>query len=182
MTDVRSPLNMDAYLDALPSHRVREPRRVPPLYQETHWPLLKPYNGFSGIERRRGGQLALWLLAAGCISKPKHCDICGSRDHVGLHGENYYAVLRDPALCRRCHRALHRRPFEWDHWRSIVDVAAVTGQEWFALAPRHGFDMAQHLRDKSGWAIADIEHSPLCPLPDWITSVLPGNMLKHPHI
>lgn len=174
--------DIDGYLDALPSHRLREPRRVPTLYQETHWPLLRPFNGFCGIERRRGGQLASWLLAAGCIAKPKHCDICGSRDRVNLHGENYYEVLRDPALCLRCHRSLHRRHFEWDHWRAVVDAAAVTGREWFAIAPRHGLDLAQHLRDKSGWSVADIERSPLCPLPDWITSVLPGNMLKHPHL
>ena len=126
--------------------------------------------------------MASWLLAAGCIAKPKHCDICGSRDRVNLHGENYYDVLRDPALCRACHRAIHLRPWQWDRWRRIVEASAVTGREWFMLAPRHGIDLAQHLRNKSGWSVADIERSPIAPLPDAITALLPSNMLKHPDL
>lgn len=171
----------DEYLAALPTLRLCAPKRTPPAkYEVSRWPLLKPFHGFSGVERRRGGQLATWLLAAGCISMPDRCDICASPGPLGLHGEVYYDVTRDPALCRPCHRALHFRPFNWDAWRRIVDAAAVTGREWFALAPRQGLDLAQHLRDRLGWQVADIERSPLLPLPDAIAITLPGNMLKHP--
>ena len=173
-------LDIDAYIDALPSLRLREPRYAPPLYTEPRWPLLKPYNAFCGIERRRGGQLAGWLLAAGCIAKPKHCDICGSADKVGLHGESYYHVGRYPALCRRCHFALHLRTRQWDAWQRIVDAAAATGREWFVLAPRHGIDLSQHLRDRFGWQAANIERSPISPLPRVIEDLLPSNMLPHP--
>lgn len=72
------------------------------------------------------------------------------------------------------------RFYRWEDWRKIVDAAALTGKEWFALIPRHSFDMAQHLRDRWGWGVADLERSPLCPLPDGIAKVLPTNMLRHP--
>lgn len=174
--------DIDAYIEALPSHRLREPRNPPALYHVSGWPLLQPYNGFSGIERRRGGQIAVWLMAAGCLARPKKCNICGSRSGVNLHSEGYYHVGRYPALCRRCHRALHRRAFEWVQWRAIVDAAAITGREWFALAPRNGIDMAQHLRERWGWKAADIERSPIAQLPKAIIAQLPGNMLQHPEL
>jgi hypothetical protein len=183
VTDRTPPFDIDEFLDALPSHRLQAPRPdAPANYQESRWPLLKPWNGFTGIERRRGGQLIVWLQAAGCLSVPRQCDICGSRERVGYHSEAYYHVARPPALCRLCHFACHQRHNRWDAWRRIVDASTVTGREWFALAPRHGIDLAQHLRDRWGWHAADIEKSPLLPLPDTISTCLPGNMLAHPSL
>lgn len=182
MIDRQSSFDTEAYIDALPSHRLQEPRRAPPLYQETQWPLLKPYNGCSGIERRRGGQLIGWLQAAGCLPRPSRCEICYGRERVNYHSESYYHVLRPATLCNACHMAAHRRHFAWDAWRRIADASAVTGREWFALAPRYGLDLAQHLRDKFGWRAADIERSPVTPLPDSIAVLLPGNMLRHPSL
>lgn len=171
------------YLAALPVRTLCAPRRpTPARYQVSRWPLLKSFNGFSGVERRRGGQLATWLLTAGCMALPEHCEICRRPGPLCLHGEVYYDVTRDPALCAPCHRALHFRPYQWDAWRRIVDGAAITGREWFALAPRHGIDLAQHLRDRFGWRVADIEQSPLSPLHDEIATLLPTNMLLHPNL
>lgn len=173
----------DEYLAALPTLRLCAPTRTPPVkYEVSRWPLLKPFHGFSGIERRRGGQLAGWLLAAGCIAMPERCDICASTGPLALHGENYFDVSRDPALCRPCHRSLHLRPYQWGAWQRIVDAASITGREWFALAPRNGLDLADHLRKKFGSQVADIERSPLLPLPDAIAVRLPGNMLHHPDL
>lgn len=173
----------DEYLAALPIRTLSAPRlNAPARYQVSRWPLLKPFNGFSGVERRRGGQLGAWLLAAGCIKMPQRCDICGASGPLGLHGEVYYDVTRDPALCRPCHRVLHLRPYQWDTWRRIVEASSTTGREWFALAPRYGLDLAHHLRDQHGWQVADIECSPLSPLLDSIVAVLPGNMLPHTHL
>ena len=177
-----SSFDIDAFIDALPSHRLREPSRIPLLYRESRWPLLKPYNGFTGVERRRGGQLIGWLEDAGCLPRPSHCDICKGRGGVSSHSESYAHVLRAPRLCRACHRALHLRPWQWDAWRRIVDQAAVTGQEWFVLAPRYGIDIAQHLRDRWGASVMDIENSPVSPLPDAITAMLPGNMFPHTEV
>lgn len=179
----QSTVDLDQYLAALPVRQLSAPRKTAPArYRVSRWPLLKAFNGFSGIERRRGGQLGGWLLAAGCMAMPDQCDICAASGPLGLHGENYYDVSRDAALCVRCHRALHLRPFQWDAWRRIVGASAITGREWFALAPRDGLDLAQHLRAKFGWQIADIERSPLLALPDPIALLLPGNMLAHPNL
>lgn len=179
----QSIVDLDEYLAALPSRQLSAPRRKPPaLYQVSRWPLLKPFNGFSGIERRRGGQLGTWLLAAGCITLPERCEICAGPGPLGLHGESYYDVGRDAALCRPCHRSLHLRPYQWTAWRKRVEASAVTGREWFALAPPHGLDLAGHLRRKFGLQVANIERSPLLPLPDQIAVLLPGNMLPHPEV
>jgi hypothetical protein len=176
-------VDLDEYLAALPTRQLSAPRRNPPaLYQVSRWPLLKPFNGFSGIERRRGGQLAGWLLAAGCIALPERCEICASTGPLSLHGENYYDVTRDPALCRRCHRAVHLRPYQWNSWCKLVEASAATGMEWFALAPQYGLDLAGHLRRKCGLQVAAIERSPFLPLPDPIAVLLPGNMLAHPSL
>lgn len=173
--------DLDEYIAALPVRPLSAPRAdAPTRYQVSRWPLLKPYNGFCGIERRRGGQLAGWLLAAGCIAMPAACEICGSSGPLGLHGDNYYDVASDPALCRACHKAIHLRHWQWREWERIVDRAAATGREWFALLPRHHLDLAQHLRNRWGWHAADLESSPVRPLPDVIAVAMPGNMLVHP--
>lgn len=183
MIERQSSFDIDAYIEALPRHALGPPRPNPPTrYQVSRYPLLRPYCGFSGVERRRGGQLAGWLLAAGCLTVRSRCDICGSREPLSLHGEVYYDVSRDPTICQTCHRAIHMRFYRWDDWCRIVDASAATGKEWFALIPRHGFDMAQHLRNRWGWGVADIECSPLCPLLDVIIEALPDNMLPHPSL
>lgn len=175
--------DIDEYLDALPVQPLFPPRPdAPRRYQVSHWPLLKPYNGFTGEERRRGGQLAVWLLAAGCVALPAHCDICARRAPLSLHSESYYHVGRTTSLCRSCHKAIHLRPWQWDAWRKIVDEAAITGLEWFVLAPRYGLDIAEHLRSQWGWSVADIAASPMTPLPEFITARLPSNMLPHPEL
>lgn len=179
----QSTIDIDDYIAALPVRPISPPRfRVPKRYQTSNFPLLKAYNGFDGIERRRGGQLGLWLVAAGCIVLPTLCDICGSPGPIGQHGENYYDVSSDPALCRACHRAIHFRFWQWDAWRRIVDRSAVTGLEWFAQLPQHNLDLAQHLRNRWGWQVADIEASPVMALPDAVATVLPCNMLPHPKL
>lgn len=179
----QSPRLLDEYIAALPVRQLSAPLRIAPTrYQVSRWPVLKPFNGFTGVERRRGGQLAGWLLTAGCITMPDRCDICAAPGPLGLHGENYYDVSRDPALCARCHRALHFRPYQWDAWRKIVDAAAITGREWFALAPKQGLDLARHLRDRFGRYAADIERSPILPLPDAIATLMPSNMVPHPNL
>ncbi|MGB3795567.1 MAG: hypothetical protein WA957_04610 [Alteraurantiacibacter sp.] len=175
--------DIDEYLAALPIQPLSPPRRnAPTRYQVSRWPLLKAYNGFTGEERRRGGQLAVWLLAACCVALPARCDICDRREPLQQHNETYYHIGRTPAICARCHKSIHLRQWQWDAWRRIVDEATITGREWFVLLPRYGFDMAEHLRSRWGWAVADIEASPMTPLPDFITARLPGNMLPHPEL
>jgi len=183
VTDRAAPFDIDAYIAALPRRVLTAPRpNAPTRYQVWNYPLLKDYQGFTGTERRRAGQLGHWLLAAGCLTLPSTCDICGRPGPLGQHGENYYDVPSDPALCRACHRAIHLRFWQWDAWRQIVNASAVTGEEWFALTPRHSIDIAGHLRHRWGWRVVDIERSPIMSLPDAIAVVLPDNMLAHPRL
>ena len=181
MTDLCPQFDVDAYIETLPRHHLGPPQpNAPRRYPVSRYPLLRSYGGFTGIERRRGGQLAGWLLAAGCLTLASKCDICGSEGPLALHGEIYYDVTRDPTLCALCHRLTHLRFHRWNDWRRLVDASAVTGSEWFALIPRHAVDVAQHLRNRWGWMAADLESSPMCPLPKAIVAALPGNMLPHP--
>ena len=181
MTDGHSRFDVDAYVNALPRLSLGSPRpNAPTRYQVSRYPLLRNYNGFSGEERRRGGQLAGWLQAAGCLTLASQCDICGSAGPLAQHGEVYFDVSRNPTLCRPCHRLIHLRFYRWNDWARLVHASSVTGAEWFALIPRHPLDIAKHLRDRWGWSVADLERSPLCPLPEAIVAVLPGNMLSHP--
>ena len=49
-------LDLDGYIAALPVRVISAPRLpVPKRYQTWNFPLLKPYNGFDGTERRRAG-------------------------------------------------------------------------------------------------------------------------------
>lgn len=181
MTDSHSSFDFDAYIAALPRHNLEPPMpNAPRRYQVSRYPLLRAYNGFTGEERRRGGQLIGWLQAARCLPRPSRCDICGRTGRTAYHSEHYYSACHPVMICNGCHMAIHRRQFAWDQWRRIVDGAATTGREWFVLIPRHGIDVAQHLRDRWGWAAADLERSPVCPLADAIVAALPDNMLSHP--
>lgn len=125
-------------LQALPVRTVHEPSRDPLTIQfrrrDTH-PLRQVYNGFTGIERRRGSILYEWLIAAGILEKPQMCDVCGDARSVRYHSENYYNPFNNPALCWPCHSAIHLRFRNWDHWCSRLPLRR-TGREWFCLLPR----------------------------------------------
>lgn len=171
----------DAYIASLPVRELRPPRLdAPTRFPTWRWPLPRSYNGFSGIERVRGWQVSRWLEAAECLTCPEKCEICCGGSGVAFHSETYAHIARAPALCRSCHRALHRRHTEWREWRSIVDAGTRTGEEWFATALRHGFDLAGHLRARRGWRAADLLLSPITALPPSISTALPGNLLSHP--
>lgn len=124
--------------------------------------------------------MSRWLQTAGCMSVPRSCDICSCRDRVAFHGESYYHIGRSPALCRHCHRAIHRRHVEWRAWRAIVEPAAITGDEWFVIAPRGGLDLAAHLRRKWTWKATDIRCPLLWHLPPKVAARLPTNLVTHP--
>lgn len=170
------------FIDALPSYRLATPRSPPARFPEWRWPLSKPYQGFSPTERVRGWQMSRWLQAAGSLPYPRRCDICRSGDHVGFHSASYYHVGRAPALCRHCHRAIHRCHISPDNWERVVQSCARTGDEWFVLLPLPTVDLAQHLRSPWGWKAADLLGSPITSLPPAIAERLPSNIEKHPQL
>jgi hypothetical protein len=110
------------------------------------WPMLRGYNGFTSPERVFNWRLARWLKNAGALSPPRCCSICSSEEKVALHGENYADLTRSPALCSRCHMALHRRFSLPARWQDIARCHVRRGDEWFALIPAEAYDLADYLR------------------------------------
>lgn len=144
-------------LASLPTLALRPPGpRAPKSFLTWRWPRMQLYNGFTHEERVENWQIGRWLIAAGCIIVPRHCSICGRTEKVGLHSEDYYAVLRSPTACAGCHSVLHRRFSRPDAWAALVARHRRSGDEWFALVSLEGFDLAEYIRTTRGESIVDM--------------------------
>lgn len=161
--------DLDAFLDALPRHEAHPPKQkwAFAFKDPFKYPLNGPYNGFTGLERRRGGQIYTWACMMGILHKPKDCSICGGRfGGVNLHSEDYYNIFTAPALCRSCHKLIHQRFKNPRPWRMLVEGCSKTGREWFALAPLEPIDMAAVLRERHGDGAQDLINSPFYDWPE----------------
>ncbi len=166
-------------LAALPTLPLRSPGpKAPRSFLTWRWPMTLPYSGFTPVERVQHWQIARWLIAAGCIAVPKHCAICASTDKVGFHSENYYSVLRSPALCGLCHYRLHRRFSRPAAWADLMQEHVRTGGEWFAIIPPMGYDLAGHLRATRGEKLRDMRADPALLACPGIADRLPRNLLQ----
>lgn len=96
------------------------------------------YNGWSPEERLATVPIQKAAIACGELARPARCSICriaGNRnwkadDAVWLHDENYADPLAAYAVCRRCHRTLHRRFDNPEPWLALVAKHA-RGGAWF---------------------------------------------------
>lgn len=167
---------------ALPLRAVYPVRKYLSDFPEFKWPYTKTYNGFTGLERARGWQLARWLLYSGCVYHADKCHICGSTYRVQFHSESYYDTTKLGILCGTCHTAIHRRAALWDNWRGIVDRHVVTGREWWAQLERRQVDLAAIERAKYGWGAANLLNSPIFTLPVGVKNNIPKNMIQHPNL
>lgn len=164
-------------LAALPTLQLRQPvPNAPRRFLQWRWPMVQPYMGFTPVERVRNWQIGRWLIAAGCMTVPHGCSICGRAEKVGLHSENYYDVTRSPVVCSRCHMTLHRRFFQPAAWVDVAGRNMKTGREWFALISSRPFDLAQYLRQKRGDQIAQMLRSPALMACIGISERLPTNL------
>lgn len=131
------------------------------------WPVVRDYNGFSGIERIRGWQIVRWLQLAGMRPHAKDCqclltgetsDISGSGkypDPIVDHSENYYSPWENQyTLKRSAHFKLHNRfkyPEEWRTYRDRnVNVFDKDKQKWLFKLSTEEIDYADILRDRYG--------------------------------
>ena len=97
------------------------------------------YNGWSPDERLATLPIQKAAIASGALARPRICTICGStgnrdwraEDAVWLHDEDYANPLAAYALCRRCHRLLHRRFEEPEPWLALVTLHQRDGAAWF---------------------------------------------------
>lgn len=140
--------------------------------------MLRSYNGFSGVERVRGWQVTRWLQMAGSLLHPTFCDLCGGMDRVSLHNEVYYTLTSAPALCSRCHRAIHNRERHWAKWQALVKLHSKSGAEWYCFVDREQPDVAALMRAKQGWAAADLLGSLRSSFDAGV--MLPAGLMKHP--
>ena len=107
---------------------------------------------------------------------PRQCGVCGSTDRVGFHSENYYSVIRSPALCGLCHQRLHRRFSRPAAWAELMREHIETGDEWFALIPDTTYDLAGYLRSTRGERLRDMRGDAALLACPGIADRLPGNL------
>jgi hypothetical protein len=88
------------------------------------------YNGWSPEQRLATLPVQREAIRAGAIPRPTICSICGSRENVWLHDENYADPLAAYHVCRPCHRALHERFDQPGPWLALVSRYK-TGDRWF---------------------------------------------------
>lgn len=166
-------------LAALPTLPLRPPSpKAPRSFLTWRWPMILPYAGFTPVERVQHWQIARWLIAAECITVPRHCAICGCTDKVGFHSENYYSVIRSPALCGLCHQRLHRRFSRPAAWADLMRDHVCTGDEWFAMLPATDYDLAGYLRQTCGEHLRVMRADPALLSCPGIADRLPRNL--HP--
>lgn len=111
------------------------------------WPVLGYYNGVSGRDRILGWQKAQVAKRSGLLGWPQMCSICGNRNNLQMHNENYYRPLNGRPICKSCHYVLHRRfkaPTAWLNlsaryafagaWHTNISMAELTEQQsrWLA--------------------------------------------------
>lgn len=112
--------------------------------------LLRPYNGFTGIERIRGWQLTRWAINVGILRQPSICSISGEvgdYNVIQYHNENYYDPLAPRQIHKMLHRTLHQRFRNPDKWQMVVDRYIANSEDpWFAELPEQEPDLASALR------------------------------------
>lgn len=84
------------------------------------FPMLRPFNGYSGPERVRGWQITRVGGTMGLISWPNRCSICDAADRIGLHSELYGRPLLSQPICRSCHFHVHRRFRQPERWQAFL--------------------------------------------------------------
>lgn len=115
------------------------------------WPLLGPYNGFTGIERIQGWQLTRWAINVGILRDAYICSVTGrvSDFPMGMHNENYYDPLGPKPICKEAHIKLHRRFKDPKPWEALVEKYWASAQDpWFVHLPMEEPNMAASLRRK----------------------------------
>lgn len=113
----------------------------PPVWR---YPLLGPYNGFTGTQRVRTWELETWLLRRNLLRLAPKCDLCGNTNRLGGHSESYADIERTLTLCGGCHLALHQRFRQPTRWRNILDRLPLI-PEWATALSSEPSNFAQWL-------------------------------------
>ena len=134
---MKQPCEVEHLLAALPFRPITEAQSVLDGYEPPVWryPMLGPYNGFTGEQRVRTWQLGSWLQRRGLLSLAPACDLCRRSSRLGLHSENYADLQRSVTICGGCHLVLHRRFRQPTRWRETLDRLKRAPEWALALSP-----------------------------------------------
>ncbi len=73
------------------------------------WPLIGPYNGFSGAARIRGWQLTTFYRAKAWLTYGNSCTATGVVGDTQFHNEDYARPWNGYPVSKRTHRLIHIR-------------------------------------------------------------------------
>ncbi len=73
------------------------------------WPLIGPYNGFSGGARVRGWQLIAFYRQNGWLRYDNACSVTGKVGGAALHNEDYSRPWAAYPVSKRAHTLIHTR-------------------------------------------------------------------------
>jgi hypothetical protein len=134
------------------------------------WPLIGPYNGFSGGARIRGWQLNRFYRQNGWLHYDGVCSVTGAVGHVGLHNEDYSRPWTACPVSKRAHTLIHTRARYSNAWANFLANEALPDTWAKTLSSDGGFSIA----DRDCGVVHLLEHAPH---PQWI--VVPENEFDH---
>lgn len=125
------------------------------------WPVIGPYNGFSGAARIRGWQLIHFYRANGWLAHDGLCSVTGATGEIQLHNEDYARPWNAHPVSKRAHMLIHTRARFPKAWAAFLATDALS-DTW-----------ARNLSTTAGVATADrncsvaqlLEHAPH---PAWV--------------
>lgn len=134
------------------------------------WPVIGPYNGFSGAARIRGWQLLRFYQRNGWLRYDDVCSVTGTAGGVGLHNEDYSRPWAAYPVSKRAHTLIHTRARFTKAWDAFLAGEALPHTWAKTLSPDGGVSIAA--RECSVAHL--LEHAPH---PTWV--VVPETEFDH---
>lgn len=99
------------------------------------WPVLGPYNGWSGERRIEVWKVQTAARRLGLLAPAHACTVCGATGcKLDMHNENYGDPFDFHLICQGNHRILHARFKRPAPWLALVRAFA-NDASWFAHLP-----------------------------------------------
>lgn len=130
------------------------------------WPLIGPYNGFSGGARIRGWQLVRFYQRNGWLHYDDVCSVTGNAGDTGLHNEDYSRPWAALPVSKRSHTLIHTRARFPKAWATFLANEALSDTWATTLSPDGGVSVA----DRDCGVVQLLDHAPH---PPWV--VVPEN-------
>ncbi|MCA8005146.1 hypothetical protein [Burkholderia cenocepacia] len=130
------------------------------------WPVIGPYNGFSGAARIRGWQLLRFYRQNGWLHYDGVCSVTGAVCDATLHDEDYLRPWTAYPVSKRAHTLIHTRARFPKAWAAFLANEALPDAWAKSLSPDGGVATV----DRDCRVVHLLEHAPH---PPWV--VVPEN-------